>query len=125
MYEAGYRLLFQSSCPALLQHSQATVRARELFFFLQKRIEADGCHASRGEKMANVIFGLKLDRSWIVHVICKTMLRPNAVEETLWTTTVTKTIIPNAGINIDIDKLALSIHSPDEHCTVTQGQLLC
>lgn len=46
---------------------------------------------------------------WIVHVICKTILQPNAIERNVWTTTVTKIIIANAGINIDTHKLALSI----------------
>lgn len=59
------------------------------------------CQKLDRKNSKHVIYGLKLDRSWITHVICKTMLLPNAVEETLWTTTVTKILIPNAAKNID------------------------
>lgn len=50
---------------------------------------------------------LKLDRSWVVHVICKTVPQPNAFDDTLLTATVTKIIISNAGINIDTHQHAM------------------
>ncbi len=73
--------------------------------------QMDVTQAVWGEKKGKrVIFGLKLDGRWFVHVICKTTLQPNVAEEAAWTTTVTKIIVINAGINIDAHKLALSIH---------------
>lgn len=45
--------------------------------------------------------------------IVKTMLWPNAVEETACTTTVTKIIIPNAGIYINTHQMNTALSHKD------------